>query len=217
MCTLPLSQTCIHTHSHTGPSSDLHWDSGGISTAWLQLFHGGSGYPATTIPKALTKGTTPRQSNTRGGKPSALLLLQPPGLKDEVFPAQKQHTPPESPGMVYILCVEPRQLVTVTLNLSHGESLKQRNIDCKCWRETGYETSRHWDRREHRYKLLIPGGCSLWVIQGTDKTGFSCKLSNTLSNCELLIFWPDHFWFISRRWRIHPGLRVRTHAFITHT
>jgi len=38
----------------------------GISTAWLQLFHSGSGYTAA---RALTKGTTPRQTNTRGQRP----------------------------------------------------------------------------------------------------------------------------------------------------
>lgn len=57
-----------HVHAHTPVHIlDYHlictgsWE---ISIAWLQLSHGGSGYPATTTSKAFTKGTSPRQNNT---------------------------------------------------------------------------------------------------------------------------------------------------------
>lgn len=52
-----------HTQTRTGPSSDPHWDSGDqrrVATAVSQRVR----LPCHTIPKAFTKGTTLRQTNT---------------------------------------------------------------------------------------------------------------------------------------------------------
>lgn len=51
---------CV-SHTHVGN----HPICTGISTTWPQLFHRRSGYPATTISTALTKGTRQRQTNTQ--------------------------------------------------------------------------------------------------------------------------------------------------------
>lgn len=82
-CEILISAKSDHVHAHTPVHIlDYHlictgsWE---ISIAWLQLSHSGSGYPATTISKAFTKGTTPRQNNTHRRIVLRRLLTLPSG------------------------------------------------------------------------------------------------------------------------------------------
>lgn len=70
-----LYHTHSHTHIHILDHHLICTGTRGISTAWLQLFHSRSGYPATTVPKAFTKGTTLRQTNTLSPPQLPALLL----------------------------------------------------------------------------------------------------------------------------------------------
>lgn len=186
MCMLTRAHTPIHILDHHPICTGTR----GISTAWLQLFHSGSGYLATTIPKAFTKGTAERQPNTHGHTVAQQLpaLLQLPGstqgilspkttrllkIWGDTHPARKLNS----------LWLSNWNLLTGnegkcydTLSFSH----QQNNINCKQWHA--------WHNIKPQY------------IFGTDKNVSIAqhqKMSLSLHYFFFTYFWSDYLWFKS--------------------
>lgn len=96
---------CIHILDHHLISSGTL----GISSVWLQLFPYRSGYPATAIPKALTKGTAPHRDDTQGGVRRS----------DSSLPLQ--HVPKNQQQQAF--CKEAQQRVVFNLKPAHRKQV----------------------------------------------------------------------------------------------